>query len=207
MKLKNLTEGDNVVTTDDRTVIGDANPLNTGGFTINGRLYGFDLSANFNWSYGNDIYNANKIEYTSTSKYQYRNLTSAMADGVRWTNLNADGTLCNDPATLAAMNAKTTMWSPYMSKYVFSDWAVEDGSFLRLNTLSLGYTLPRNVLNTLKIERLRVYVTAYNVFCLTNYSGFDPEVSTRRQTALTPGVDYSAYPKSHQIIVGVNLNF
>jgi len=207
MKLKNLTQGDNVVTTDDRTIIGDANPIHTGGFTLNGRIYEFDISANFNWSYGNKIYNANKIEYTSTSKYQYRNMISTMADGVRWTNLNADGTLCNDPATLEALNATTSMWSPYMSRFVFSDWAVEDGSFLRLNTLSLGYTLPHNVLNTLKIERLRLYVTAYNVFCLTKYTGFDPEVSTRRQTSLTPGVDYSAYPKSRQIILGLNLNF
>lgn len=207
MKLKNLTEGDNAVTVDDRTIIGDANPLHTGGFTLNGRLYGFDLTANFNWSYGNKIYNANKIEYTSTSKYQYRNMISNMADGLRWTNLNSDGTISNDPATLEAMNATTTMWSPYMSRFVFSDWAVEDGSFLRLNTLTLGYTLPQKMTNSLKIQKLRVYVTGYNVFCLTNYTGFDPEVSTRRQTALTPGVDYSAYPKSRQIIVGVNLNF
>ena len=59
----------------------------------------------------------------------------------------------------------------------------------------------------LKIEKFRMYVTAYNVFCLTNYSGYDPEVSTRRQTNLTPGVDYSAYPKSRQLVVGLNLNF
>ena len=208
MKLKDLS-GDHVVTEDnqDRKVIGDANPIHTGGFTINGRLYGFDVSANFNWSYGNNIYNANKIEYTSSSKYQYRNMISAMADGVRWTNLNSDGTINNDPVQLAAMNATTTMWSPYTKKYVFSDWAVEDGSFLRLNTLSLGYTLPHKMLNAMKIQNLRVYVTGYNVFCLTNYTGFDPEVSTRRQTALTPGVDYSAYPKSRQLVVGMNLSF
>ena len=208
MKLKDLS-GDHVVTEDnqDRKVIGDANPIHTGGFTINGRLYGFDVSANFNWSYGNNIYNANKIEYTSSSKYQYRNMISTMADGVRWTNLNADGTINNDPVQLAAMNATTTMWSPYTKKFVFSDWAVEDGSFLRLNTLSLGYTLPHTIVNALKIQNLRVYVTGYNVFCLTNYTGFDPEVSTRRQTALTPGVDYSAYPKSRQLVVGMNLSF
>ncbi len=207
MKLKNLTEGDNIVNVDDRKIIGDANPLHTGGFTMNGRVYGFDLSANFNWSFGNDIYNANKVEYTSTSKYQYRNMITEMESGKRWTNLNANGTLSNDPAELAALNANTTMWSPNMDRYVFSDWAVEDGSFLRLNTLSLGYTLPKSVLNAMKISNLRVYATGYNVFILTNYSGFDPEVSTRRQTALTPGVDYSAYPKSRQFVLGLNLSF
>lgn len=207
MKLKDIT-GDNVVGgMEDRTIIGDANPLHTGGFSINGRYKNFDLTANFNWSVGNDIYNANKIEYTSTSRYQYRNMTSEMREGLRWTNLKPDGTLSVDPAELAAMNANTTMWSPLMTRFVFSDWAVEDGSFLRLNTLSLGYNVPRQLLRKINIERLRVYATAYNVFILTQYTGFDPEVSTRRQTSLTPGVDYSAYPKSRQIVVGLNLNF
>ena len=208
MKLKDLSN-DSIVSEDnkDRKVIGNANPLHTGGFTINARLYGFDLSANFNWSYGNDVYNANKIEYTSSSKYYFRNMISTMADGSRWTNLKSDGTISNDPTELAAMNATTTMWSPYTKKFVFSDWAVEDGSFLRLNTLSLGYSLPTSILRKVKIEKLRFYVTGYNVFCLTKYSGFDPEVSTRRNTSLTPGVDYSAYPKSRQIVFGLNLNF
>jgi len=134
-------------------------------------------------------------------------MISTMADGARWTNLNADGTINNDPTELAAMNANTTLWSPYMSKFVLTDWAIEDGSFLRLNTLSLGYSLPKSLLKKVQIEKLRFYVTGYNIFCLTNYTGFDPEVSTRRNTALTPGVDYSAYPKSRQIVVGLNLNF
>lgn len=208
MKLKDLS-GDNTVSTDyaDREIIGDANPLHTGGFSINARAYGFDLSANFNWSYGNDVYNANKIEFTQTGKYQYRNMITDMADGKRWTNLNADGTICNDPAQLAAMNANTTMWSPYTQRMVFSDWAIEDASFLRLNTLTLGYTLPKALTKKAFIQNLRFYVTAYNVFCLTSYSGYDPEVSTMRRTNLTPGVDYSAYPKSRQFVVGVNLNF
>lgn len=208
MKLKNLDGSeDNKVTTDDKEIIGDANPLHTGGFTINARAYGFDLSANFNWSYGNDVYNANKIEFTQTGKYQYRNMISDMADGNRWTNLNTDGTICNDPTQLAAMNANTTMWSPYTDRMIFSDWAVEDASFLRLNTLTLGYTLPKALVNKAKIQNLRFYVTGYNLFCITNYSGYDPEVSTMRRTNLTPGVDYSAYPKSRQFVIGVNLNF
>lgn len=208
LKLKNIDgSADNKINTNDREIIGDANPKHTGGFSINARLYGFDLSANFNWSVGNDIYNANKVEFTSTGKYQYRNLITDMASGKRWTNLNEDGTICNDPVKLAAMNENTTMWSPYMNQMVFTDWAVEDGSFLRLNTLTLGYTLPKMLTAKAKIQSLRFYVTAYNVFCITNYSGYDPEVSTMRKTNLTPGVDYSAYPKSRQFVVGLNLNF
>lgn len=211
LKLVNMNEGDGegqdyVVNYNDRVKIGDTNPVATGGFNISGRLYGFDLNANFTYSIGNDVYNANKIEYTSASQYYYRNMLDIMADGKRWTNLNADGTICNDPELLASMNANTTMWSPY-TNFVLTDWAIEDGSFLRLATITLGYTLPQSLTKRVGINSLRFYATAYNVFCITGYSGFDPEVSSRNKTALTPGVDYSAYPKSRQFVIGFNLNF
>lgn len=206
MKLKDLN-GDGIVDTDDQEIIGDVNPTAIGGFSLNARYKWFDLAANFNFSIGNEVYNANKIEYTSTGKYQYRNMIDIMADGKRWTNLNADGTLCNDPETLAAMNANTTMWSPLTDRMILSDWAIEDGSFLRLNTLSLGFTMPKSLMKKVHIENLRFYVTAYNLFCWTNYSGFDPEVDAIRKTALSPNVDYSAYPKSRQLTIGLNLNF
>ncbi len=208
MKLKDLN-GDGVVDVEDQSIIGNANPKHTGGIVINANAYGFDLMAAFNWSYGNDVYNANKVEFnTSTPNGQYRNLTTDMASGVRWTNLDpSTGQLVTDPTQLAALNANTTMWSPYMQRYVFSDWAVEDGSFLRLNTLTLGYTVPKAVNDFLHISRLRFYATCNNVFVLTNYSGLDPEVSTKRSTPLTPGVDYSPYPRSRQYVFGLNLNF
>ncbi len=206
MKLKD-TDGDFDVDADDVKVIGDVNPTATGGFNIAARFYGFDLSAVFSYSYGNEVYNANKIEYTSTSRYPYRNMIDIMESGKRWSNIDADGQLVNDAAQLEAMNANTTMWSPYMQRYVLSDWAIEDGSFLRLNTLTLGYTIPKTLTEKVRINNLRFYATCNNVFVLTNYSGFDPEVSTRRKSPLTPGVDYSPYPKSRQFIFGLNLNF
>lgn len=206
MKLKDL-DNDGIVDINDKEIIGNANPLHTGGFTINSTFRGFDLTAAFNWSVGNDIYNANKIEFSHTGKYQYRNMTTTMEAGKRWTNLREDGTISNDPDELAAMNANTTLWSPFTPRMIFSDWAVEDGSFLRLNTLTLGYTLPGDLVSKAKIESLRFYVTGYNVLLWTNYSGYDPEVSTVRRTNLSPGVDYSAYPKSRQLVFGVNLNF
>ena len=210
MKLAEIKENKTgKITTDDRTVIGDTNPAHTGGFNINARVYGFDLTANFNWSVGNDVYNANAIEYTQTAKYQYRNLIDKMASGSRWTNIDANGNLLNwnNAEELAALNANTAMWSPYTGKYVLTDYYVEDASFLRLSTLTLGYTLPTTLTKRVGINSLRFYVTAYNVFCITNYSGFDPEVSAIRRTNLTPGVDYSAYPKSRQFVIGLNLNF
>lgn len=208
MKLKDIN-GDGVVDINDNTIIGDANPDYTGGMVINAYAYGFDFSAAFNYSVGNDVYNANKVQFaTANENSQYRNLSAIMADGNRWTNLNPDtGTLITDPDQLAAANANTTMWSPYMRSYVFSDWAVEDGSFLRLNTITLGYTIPDSIMSKAGIDKLRLYATANNVFVLTNYSGLDPEVSTRRKTPLTPGVDYSPFPRSRQIVFGLNLNF
>ena len=209
MKVKDLDNSGDIKTDgSDMQVIGNTNPDFTGGFAINARAYGFDLSANFNFSVGNDVYNANKIEYTTANRSsQYRNMSTMMADGKRWTNIDAAGNLVTDLATLASMNANTTMWSPYMGYYRLTDWAVEDGSFLRLNTLTLGYTLPETLTKKAGISSLRFYVTGYNLFCITGYSGFDPEVSTIRRTGLTPGVDYSAYPKSRQLVFGLNLNF
>jgi TonB-linked SusC/RagA family outer membrane protein len=191
-----------------KDVIGNANPLHTGGFYINARAYGFDLSTNFNWSYGNDIYNANKIEYTQTSKYKFRNMIDIMEMGERWTNIDyATGQMIEDPDALAQANANTTMWSPKMQKHVLTDWAVEDGSFLRLNTLTLGYTIPQNITQRIKIQTVRFYATAYNVWLWTNYSGFDPEVDTRRKVPYTHGVDWAAYPRSRQIVFGANITF
>ncbi len=211
MKLKDIN-GDGNVDSKDLSVIGNANPKHTGGITLNAVVHNFDLSAAFNWSFGNDVYNASKIEHTtattSSPDGQYRNLMTEMADGTRWTNIDpATGSLVTDPSALEALNANTTMWSPYMSRFVMSDWAVEDGSFLRLNTLTLGYSMPENFIKKLGLSRFRLYGTATNVFVITNYSGLDPEVSTRRATPLTPGVDYSPYPRSRQFVFGINLNF
>jgi TonB-linked SusC/RagA family outer membrane protein len=214
MKLMDISgpEGtpDGVVDDNDITEIGNVNPDFVGGFGLNARAYGFDLSANFNFSIGNKVYNANKIEYTTASytKFsQYRNLSTDMASGKRWTYVNADGQFVTDPAELAALNANTTMWSPYMQHFVLTDWAIENASFLRLNTLTLGYTLPASLVQRAGISNLRFYVTAYNVFTVTKYSGSDPEADCIRKTNLTPNVDYSGYPRSRQLVVGLNLNF
>ena len=207
LKLKDQ-DGDHKVTASDKVKIGDVTPDCFGGFNINARVYNFDLSAQFNYSIGNQEYNANKIEYTTTGKYIYRNMIDVMKEGKRWTNLDPEtGLLSNDPDRLAKLNEHTTMWSPYMSKMVLTDWAIEDASFLRLNTLTIGYTLPNHLTHRIGINSLRVYCTGYNLFTITGYSGFDPEADTFRKTALTPNVDYSAYPKSRSFVIGLNLNF
>ena len=207
MKLKDLT-GDGKVTVADRKVIGNASPDFTGGFNLSGFLYGFDFSANFNYMIGNQVYNANKVEFTSSRKFSNRNLLNLMTVDQRWTNIDwATGEQISDPATLRSLNSGKTMWSPAIGSAVFSDWAVEDASFLRLQSVTLGYTLPEDLTQKAHIRRARVYVTGTNLFCLTKYSGYDPEVDTRRATPLTPGVDYSAYPKSIGFVAGLNLTF
>ena len=129
-------------------------------------------------------------------------------DEKRWTNIDwSTGQLITDPDQLDAVNADAALWSPAVGNAVLTDWAIEDGSFLRLTSATIGYTLPSHITMKAKISRLRFYVTGTNLFCLTKYSGYDPEVDTRRATPLTPGVDYSAYPKSIGYVVGVNLTF
>jgi len=209
LKLKDL-DGDGVITSADQTIIGNANPKATGGFTLNARAYDFDLSANFNWVYGNNVYNANKIEFTcaGSSSWYGRNMTSEMAAGNRWTNIDPlTGQLTTDVNRLNELNATTTLWSPALQKYVFQSWAVEDGSFLRLSSLTIGYSVPKKLLKKIYVQQFRVYVSGTNLFCLTKYTGYDPEVDTRRSNPVTPGVDFSAYPKSRSYNIGVNIGF
>ena len=211
LKIQNVTDEEdapNVIGNEDIVSIGNVRPDFFGGFSLTGRAYGFDLVANFNYSVGNKEYNANKIMYTQTSKYQYRNMISVMEAGKRWTNLDPEtGLLSNDPARLAELNKNTTMWSPYTARMILTDWAIEDASFLRLNTLSLGYTIPTSLTKKAGISSLRFYATAYNVFTITGYDGYDPEADCIRRDMLTPNVDYSGYPRSRSFVVGLNLNF
>jgi len=108
---------------------------------------------------------------------------------------------------LAELNKNATIWNPGMQSPVFHSWAVEDGSFLRLSNLTLGYTLPASLINKLGMSKFRVYVTGYNLWLWTKYTGYDPEVDAIRSTPLTPGVDWNAFPKSRTYTVGLNITF
>ena len=210
MKLKNVDGSeDNKVTVADRTVIGNASPDFLGGFNLSGYFKGLDFSANFNFMLGNQVYNANKIEFTSSRKYNNRNLLSMMDVDKRYTLIDWNtGEMITATETLNQVNAGKTMWSPAVANAVFTDWAVEDASYLRLQSATLGYTLPEELTKKVHIRKLRLYVTGTNLFCLTPYSGYDPEVDTRRKDGpLTPSVDYSAYPKSIGFVAGLNLTF
>ena len=138
----------------------------------------------------------------------YKNMLSYCAPGSAWTNVDwSTGELIMDPDILAERNKDCVMYYPYTNAGFVSDDYIEDASFLRFNSLTLGYTVPRKYTQWVHISKLRIYATASNLFCLTPYSGYDPEVNCRRNSPLTPGIDYSAYPKSLSVIGGLNLSF
>ncbi len=199
---------DGKIDADDIVNIGNVQPLFTGGFSLTAYAYGFDFAANFTYSYGNKVYNANKIEFSTTKTTQGQNALESVSPDNRWTNIDWEtGELVNDPERLASMNAGKTMWVPYSTKRIAQSWAVEDASFLRLASLTVGYTLPEKWTKKIRLNRIRVYATGTNLFCWTPYSGYDPEVDTRRSNPLTPNVDYSAFPKSRSWVFGINLSF
>nr|WP_294897026.1 TonB-dependent receptor [uncultured Pedobacter sp.] len=213
MKLKDL-DGDGFITADkDRKIIGDAIAKHTGGFGINSSYKGFDLSTFFNWSYGNDIYNTGRISFDMNYRTTYGNMLDRMNYNNRFKYIDANGQLVTDLAALGELNKDAKVWSPFSNGSatpVFTTDAVEDGSFLRLTYVTLGYTLPKSITSKVGISKLRVYGTVYNAFVLTNYTGYDPEVSSTRSSSyaqLTPGVDYSAYPKSRTFTIGASVNF
>lgn len=205
IKYKDL-DGNGVVDDKDRTILGNAQPKIYGGLDQHFRYGNFDLSVFVNFQLGNKVLNANKLEFTSG--YTPNANLLAVMNG-RWRNVNDQGVRVTDPTALAALNANAIIWSPLTtaSSFYVNSWAVEDGSFLRLNNITLGYNLPKNLISRVKISNLRVYGTINNLAIITNYTGYDPEVNTRRSSGVTPGVDYSAYPRSKSFYFGVNVTF
>ncbi|NOT73691.1 MAG: TonB-dependent receptor [Cyclobacteriaceae bacterium] len=205
IKFKDL-DGNGTINDGDRTALGNANPDFFGGWNNQFTYKNWDLSVFINFQYGNKVLNANKLEFTSGFT-QDANLLAIMNN--RFRNVNDEGQVVTDPDALRALNVNATLWTPLVSASSFyvNSWAVEDGSFIRINNITLGYTLPNTFLQKFKLTRFRVYGTVNNLAVFTNYSGYDPDVNTRRGTPLTPGVDYSAYPRSHAYIFGVNLTF
>jgi TonB-dependent starch-binding outer membrane protein SusC len=205
LKIKDLN-GDGQITTDgDRQVIGNATPDFIGGWNNQFQYKGFDMSVFVNFTYGNDVYNANDIEWTDGT-FPNLNILSKMKN--RWTNIDAAGVQVKDPVALAALNANAQIWSPVNSqRYFVKSTQIEDGSFLRVNNITMGYTLPLAWTSRLKIQNLRVYGTVNNLKVFTKYAGFDPEVATRNSDPLTPGVDFAAYPRARVFVFGVNATF
>ena len=206
---------DGVIDDKDFVEIGNMNPIHTGGFNISVNYKNFDLSTYFNWSYGNDVYNANKLATLFNGNKGgglYGNKLADVKNSYTIYDIQ-NGNLVRliTPEQLNAANVNATLPSTYLQQGYVSDIGIEDGSYLRLNTLTLGYTMPKQLLNKFKTSNIRVYGAVYNVFTLTGYSGLDPEVNTNQNMNSsrypTPGLDWGTYPRARQFVIGLNATF
>ena len=197
----------------DRTVIGNAEPKFFGGFNNTFAYKGFDLSIFMNFSYGNDVFNMNAQRYVGPY-FANQNATSNMVD--RFTLVDPiTGKETTRLDRLAELNpnqyAGRAIWSLNAANkdnatVEKTDYNIEDGSYLRISNVTLGYTLPASLTKKAYINSARIYFTANNLYTFTDYSGFDPDVSSE-STLLKRGIDNSAYPKTRSYVVGVNLTF
>ncbi|MDR0414600.1 MAG: TonB-dependent receptor [Prevotellaceae bacterium] len=216
----NTDENGNPVWTDsdewaggDRTVLGSAMPLFYGGLNNSVMYKGFDLSMFMNFSYGNKVFNMNTQRYAGPRNAN-ENASAAMAN--RFTLIDpATGKETFDLDRLATLNPNQhdskALWSLHNDNkdpgtVNATDYNMEDGSYLRISTITLGYTLPKSLMQKVYISSLRVYCTVNNPYTFTRYSGYDPDVSTSG-SILTRGLDNSAYPRTRSWVVGLNLSF
>lgn len=172
--------------TDDRMIVGDPNPDFTFGWSNSFEYRGFDLSVYMQGSYGNDIINVQRAETNVSGPWgnQRREILN------RWTPTNTNTDISRARVTV----------DPLLLQ---SSWLIEDGSYLRVKTITLGYTFTK-----LKFtSSLRLYVTGQNLITLTDYTGFDPEVNSQGNSNLQMGVDYNAYPAAKALMFGVSASF
>ena len=224
IKIKDLN-GDGQIDINDKTVIGRTTPKWQGGFGISGQWKDFDFVANFTYMLDFDVYNATAYALSSTSSNQYTftNVYSKFTDN-RWRysapdgytdlsghnitgeSLYKNGNLDGMPGLYRDMNANVNMWNPGdLVTNIMLDAFVEDGSFIRCSDVTIGYTLPKSIIKKIFLNKVRAYISASNLFILTNYSGYDPEVDV--QSGLTPSMDYNRYPRARTFSFGLNVTF
>jgi TonB-linked SusC/RagA family outer membrane protein len=182
-----LNQPDGLLNNDDRTIIGNPNPKFTWGFNNDFSYKNFDLNLFFQGSEGNDMLSYTLLELETLSAGNNAT-TEALR---RWTPTNTNTDV---PRAFTGRSRRVS------SRWIF------DGSYIRLKNIALGYTLPKSALSQLKIQRMRVFVSAQNLFTSTNYRGFDPEVNYRSSN-LNAGVDYASYPNAKSITAGLNIGF
>jgi hypothetical protein len=182
--------GDGEITPDDYVIIGDPNPDFTWGLNSTLNYKNFDMGIFFRGSQG----------------FEVRNLqASEIGDGVQ--KINQLSNILTDswtPSNTGASRPVIDGNRDFANSYRDSDYFIEDGSFIRLQNISLGYTIPSI---QKYISKARIFVSGQNLFTITDYSGFDPEVNNRGQNNLNRGDDYDAYPRSRTLTLGVNLEF
>lgn len=180
----------------DQTIIGNSNPKFTYGLTNDFTYKNWSFNFFFQGVQGNNIFNATKIE----TEGMVTPLNQSTAVLNRWTT---PGQITDVPRAAFGDDHNSKISSRY----------IEDGSYLRLKSLTLGYNLPSDLISKLKMSEVKIYITGDNIFTITKYSGLDPEVSVYGQSGDNPlkniatGVDYGSYPQTREVILGVNLSF
>jgi TonB-linked SusC/RagA family outer membrane protein len=188
IKFKDLNN-DGLINDQDQTYIGDPNPTFTYGLNNTLGFKGFDLNIFLQGSQGNDVYNLNRY-YTEGGLYGASNASTLTLD--RW---KGQGTSNDIPRAVAG--------DPNQNLRISSHY-IEDGSYLRVKLLTLGYTLPANLINKVYTQRLRIYVSSQNLLTFTNYKGFDPELGNQGGSF---GVDRGVYPQARVFLAGINIGF
>lgn len=181
--------GDGVVNSSDRVILGHAQPDYVFGLTNNFSYKGFDLAVFFQGVEGNSIFNLNRFEQESQTGVS--NQSTAILD--RWTPTNPSQTIPR----------AASVGQPYQ----VTSRQVEDGSYIRLRNIQLGYNLPRGLLKRAGLNNAKIYISGQNLWTITDYSGYDPEVSRFGQENLSQGTDYGSYPASKIFLVGLNIGF
>ena len=184
--------GDGVIDTNDKTFIGNPHPKFTFGFTNNFKYKNFDCSLFLQGSYGNDIMNLTRRAGTTNSSLYNNQLVESMD------YYSATNTESNNPRPINDDSNTNLLIS---SRYV------EDGSYLRIQNLTIGYSLPQDALSKYKISRVRLYGSAQNLYTFTDYSGYDPEIGSFNQNVLLSGIDNGRYPSPTTFSLGLNLEF
>ena len=184
--------GDGFISGLDRQIIGDPWPDFSGGFNNSFQYRGFDLSVFLEFVYGNDIFNANRL-YTDAYGTFFDNHTTRALD--RWTPDNPDA---SEPRAV---------WGDPNFNTRNSDRFIEDGSYLRIKNLILGYNLPGETITRFGFRSARIYLQAQNLHTFTNYSGFDPEVNYAGNTGVVRGTDFYTLPQARTLTAGINLGF
>jgi len=182
---------DQIIDSKDLTFIGSPIPDFTFGLTNTFRYRDFDLSVFLQGSYGAEIFNFMKWQLERMNNVYYNQSTAVMD---RYTATNTDGAL---PRFTFTNTNNTAM----------SDRYVEDGSYLRVQNITLGYKLPKTLVSKLKMNNLRVYMTVQNLYTLTKYTGFDPEVGSYNNSIRLMNVDAGHYPNPRTILGGVSVEF
>ena len=218
IKLRDL-DGNGVADTDDVTDLGEIAHPHTGGVNLNMTWKNIDFSAGFAWAAGGHVYNVNSLinMYGNKDTGAGANKLAFVKDCYQIYDIqNGELVPVVDPDALDALNAGAKYGVPYMENGTVLSTFVENASFLRLNTLTIGYTFPKAWTQKIGMQRARIYATAGNLFTITGYSGIDPEVNadpnkstTAANTGNYPllGMDYGTYPRARTFTFGVNISF